>query len=86
MTLMYNQKMDKKFGSKIGTNHHAHAVGSPHRTKSSSSLNGFTGTNLSIEIVEVRESTDKRMTLGRIILNVLTYKLYFSWRSLFMCS
>jgi len=55
--------MDKKFGSKIGTNHHAHAVGSPHRTKSSSSLNGFTGTNLSIEIVEVRESTDKRMTL-----------------------
>jgi len=55
--------MDKKFGSKIGTGHHTHAVGSPHRTKSSSSLNGFTGTNLSIEIVEVRESSEKKMPL-----------------------
>jgi len=56
---MYSGKIEKKFGSKIGGTHYSH-TGSPHRTKSSSSL---AGTNLSIEIAEVREVQEKKSSL-----------------------
>jgi len=60
-TTMSMQKPDKKFGGKY--NH-----GSPHVTHSSSprqkvTSTAFAGTNLQIEVVEVREAPDKKASL-----------------------
>jgi len=65
---MHNSKVDKKFTSKIG-------VISPSANHSkvtrSSSANGFNGTTLAIEIIEVQEGTNNKPIVGGPYLCVL---------------
>jgi hypothetical protein len=61
-SVMYSGNLEKKFGTS-SKNGHTH-ISSPHRSKSSNNLTASLGTSLSIEIIEVRETSGKVSLVG----------------------